>query len=132
MCVFHRSGFAANARNATKMNSAEKLSRLERQSRIRVALRMLVGIDAELQVLAAHQRRDAHAVVVDQLDLKASVVDDHDVSVLQVAVRDLRGRKLGDRVDPELAHAGQRPHVSLQDTGSSPNRRACRRRPIPW
>ena len=49
---------------------------------------MLVRLDAHFQVPPPDQRRDAHAIVVDQLQLAG--VGDHHVGVLEVAVGDPR------------------------------------------
>ena len=59
---------------------------------------MLVRRRAELQTLGADQGGHAHAIVIDELEF--ALGRDHDIGVLQVAVRDLFLRKFGSHGRP--------------------------------
>ena len=63
-----------------------KIIQIGAQDRFRVALRVLVGRQADLQILSAHQIGHGQAIVIDQFEMP--VTRYHHVAMLQVAMSD--------------------------------------------
>ena len=95
-------------------HQGREVVQIQREVRGLVALRVLVGLHADFQVAAADQGGNAHAVVVDQLQITAC--GDHHVGVLQIAVGDPRVGQLPHQLDP----AGGRPRQGLSVSFPAP------------
>ena len=78
---------------------------MRRQFRIAAAGRMLIRLDADLEVAAIHQLRHGEAVVIDELEFARR--RDHDVRVLQVAVGDAGEREFLDEPGPVASRSRQ-------------------------
>ena len=105
-CVRHKPGVGGQGPQGHVDHHGGKAVQIQRQQRLLVAVRMLVRLDADFQVPPPDQRRHAHAVVVDQLQL--AVGRDHHVGVLQVAVGDPGFLQFGDQVEPPGGSSAKR------------------------
>ena len=97
---------------------ARVMIQIQRQRGGLIAVGMLVGLDADLEVSPPDQRGHAHPVVIDQLDLAR--FSDHHIGVLQIAVGDLGVGQLAKRDHPALGHGGERLAIAGQTTGATP------------
>ncbi len=82
------------------------------EKRVLVAAGVLVGVDADFQVLPPFQQRHAHAVVIDELH--PAGIGDHHIAVLEVAVGDLQRRQLANQLDPMVRKARNRLAMAVQ------------------
>ena len=92
---------------------------VQRELRGLVAVGVLVGLDADLQVPPADQGRHAHAIVVHQLQLAG--LGDHHVGVLEVAMGDPHVDQLPHQQSTQRsAAAAQGPRLPSSDAGAGP------------
>ena len=88
------------------------------EERLLIPMRMLVGLDADLQIPPPRQAGHAHAVVVDELQLP--VGSDHHIGVLQITVGDFGRFQFGDQIQPPRGGHAQRLAVVFPAAGADP------------
>ena len=72
---------------------------------------MLIRLDADLEIEPPHERRHREAIVIHELEIAA--FGDHDVGVLQVAVRDAGRMQFIHEPDPRRRQPIERRGIAL-------------------